>query len=108
MKTDTHKTDQPRTLLDELHDLLQQQVDMLREGKLNRLEAITEQTNAVVARIAENPVPLKSQWKNQGKKVTDVYKKIELMIETEKESVNSQLRKVADGKKTIRLYQHKQ
>lgn len=107
MKTPTDNTEKHQTLLDELHGLLEQQVVMLRDGQLRRLEDLTEQTSAVVAKIAENSATLKPQWKKQGKEITDVYKKLELMIETEKETVSAQLRKVVDGKKTIRVYQHK-
>lgn len=107
MTPQTVHHDHQENLLDKLHTLLEKQVRMLKDNNYRQLEIVTEQTNAVVAEIGKNPAPLRPQWEKQGSRINKLYKKLELMIETEKETVNQQLRKVNSGKKTIRAYQHK-
>lgn len=106
MKTDFANPDSRQTRLDRLHALLQQQVDLLRSSRYRELEALTEQTGALIAEIAQNPEPLTPQSHEQTDRIAGLYKQLELMIETEKETVTIQLRKVAGGKKTLRAYQH--
>lgn len=107
MSDETIHPKQQENLLDELHTLLEKQVRTLKDSDYRQLEVLTEQTNAVVAEIAKNPAPLKPQWQKQGSRITTLYKKLELMVETEKDTINQQLQKINSGKKTIRAYQHK-
>ena len=77
---------------------------MVKSGNLKAVEALAEQSNSVIAEMVKTPLPPSFESKRQYEHLTTLYKKLELMIEAEKDAVSKQLRKVGNGKKTIRAY----
>jgi len=98
------KTEKQQSPLDRLQILLEKQLSMLKCNNLRGLESLLEQVNAVLDEIAQNP----SSWQPENEEkigiIQEIYKKLELMIESEKAAANKQLQKIANGQKTLRAY----
>jgi len=107
MKTVPTNIDNQENLIDELHTLLEKQVQMLRNSKFLELEKLIEKTGAITTEIAQNPSLLTPELKDRSRQIHNLYKKLELMIATEKDAVDKQLQKVNCGKRTLRTYHEK-
>jgi hypothetical protein len=106
MKSNTVNIEKHQDPWDRLQTLLEKQVRMSKNSNIRGVEMLAEQANSVVAEITNAPSPLPPQWKQKCEAVMQLYKKLELMIEAEKDTVNKQLRKVTSGKKAVRAYHH--
>ena len=107
MKKAPSSTDKRDNLIDELHTLLKKQTQTLKNGKYQELEKLIEKTGTIITEIGQDPSPLPPQVKNRAEQINNLYKDLELMIETEKNVVDRQLQKVTCGKRAIRTYQNK-
>jgi hypothetical protein len=93
--------------LDQLQVLLEKQIKMVKNSDFNAVEILAAQADSLVSEIAQTQPSQQSQWKEKYGDLIQLYQKLELMIETEKDTVNKQLLKVGSGKKTVRAYHHK-
>ena len=107
MKNELVNTDNDENLIDELHTLLKNQIQMLRNSKYQKFEKLIEQSNAIIAEITKNPSLLTPELKNRARQIDRLYREIELIIESEKSAVDKQLQKLTFGKRTIRAYQNR-
>lgn len=95
------------TLPDRLQTILEKQVQTVKNGNIRQLEALTDQTVSIIAQMAERQDTAQVPSEGQSEYIMQLYKKLELMIETQKNAVTRQLRKIESGKKTVRAYQRK-
>jgi len=93
-------------LLDNLQSLLEKQIEMARKGNFRRVEALAEQANSVVGEIVKTKVFEQSEFDSQRKHLTKLYKRLELMLASGKDSVRRQLRQVGNVKKTLQVYRN--
>ena len=107
MKTAPHSTDKHDKLIEELCALLQKQIQTLRNGKYQELEKLIEKKGTILTEIGQNQSPLPPQTHNRAEQINNLYKELELMIKTDINVVDRQLRKVTCGKRAIRTYQNK-
>lgn len=84
--------------------LLEKQIELVKKKDFRSVEVLSEQTDALVTEIAKIRLPEQPELKSQWEQLIQRYKKLELMITAEKETVRGQLRKVGNGKKTIQAY----
>jgi hypothetical protein len=97
--------DQTR-LLEDLRCLLQEQVVMARKGNYRRLEALTQQTTPIVEDLRKSSAFENPAFKSECEQINKLYKKLELAIEGEKNSIETQQRKATDSRKTLRVYRN--
>ncbi len=103
---DAVNNDEQMRLLDDLQGLLEKQIEMARRGNLRRVEALAEQADSIVARIVQTRVLQQPDFDGRREHLTKLYKKLELMLETGKDAVSRQLRRVGSGRKTLHAYRN--
>lgn len=94
-----------QTLIHELEALLQKQLLAIRQGNLPDAESLSRQSEKLVAQIAKtsNPAMVGLEYD----RLAQLYKHIELSIESQKDITNRQLMKVQTGRTIIRTYRNK-
>ena len=105
MSSEAHTTDPQENLLDRLQMVLEQQEQMIKKDDFHRVEKLCEQANAIIAEFTQNASPQQPEWAEHRQRLARQYKKIELMLDAKKDSLQKQLQKVGSGKKTIQAYQ---
>ena len=103
----TANTQIPQDLPDQLKTVLQKQVQLVKNNKLTDAQTLAERAGAIVAQIIDAPSQQQSLSREKCEEVLELYKKLTLMLEAEKNNINRQQRKVSNGKKTLRAYHRK-
>lgn len=91
-------------LLDSLQALLEKQIEMARKSKFRLVEELAAQADCIVEEIIGTKEIERSGFASARKNISDLYKRLELMLITGKDSVKKQLRQVSEGKKTLQAY----
>jgi hypothetical protein len=91
-------------LLEDLRCLLENQLSMARSGNYRRLEALTQQAGPIVENLRKSEAFEKAAFATQCKQITGLYKKLQLAVAGEKDSVERQQRRTTDSRKTLRVY----
>ena len=100
------KTDEQVLLLDNLQSLLENQIAMARRSNFRHVEALAERANAVVEKIVETKTFDHPEFDTQRKHIVKLYKKVQLILAAEKDSVGRQMKKVGNVRKTLRAYRN--
>ena len=95
--------DQMRSLED-LKRLLQGQLSMARRGNYRHLEALTRQTAPIVENLRKSSAFENPAFKPQCQQINELYRKLQLAVAGEKNSIETQQRQTADSRKTLRVY----
>jgi hypothetical protein len=96
--------DDQTSLLEDLRCLLEDQLSMARSGNYRRLEALTQQAGPIVENLRKSKAFEKAAFTTQCRQITRLYKKLQLAVAGEKNSIETQQRKTADSRKTLRVY----
>ena len=99
-------TDEQVCLLDDLQSLLEKQIERARRSDLRRVEALAEQADSIVARIVKTKAFERPEFDGRREHLTRLYKKLELILATGKETVGKQLRQVGSGRRTLHAYRN--
>ena len=97
-------TDKQISMPDELQSLLEKQIEMARRSNLRRVEALAEQADSVVEKIVKTKTFDQPEFDSQRKLMVKLYKKLQLILAAEKDSVGRQLRQVGNVRKTLKAY----
>lgn len=100
------KADEQTHLLDNLQSLLEEQIEMARRGNFRRIETLAEQAGRVVEKIVKTKAFGQPEFDGGRKHLVKLYKKLELILAANKDSVGKQLRQVGNGRKTIQVYRN--
>jgi hypothetical protein len=93
-------------LLNNLQELLEKQIELIRKGDFHSVEALSEQADPLVAEIVKIQLLEQTPLKNRCEHLAKLYKKLELMLATEKELVGRQLRQIGNVRKTLKIYRN--
>ena len=93
-------------LLDNLQSLLEKQIETARKGNLRRLEALAKQTDSVVEELGKTKTFDLTEFGGQRKDIVKLYKKLELILETGKDTIDRQLRQAGNVQKTLKAYRN--
>jgi hypothetical protein len=96
--------DEQMRLLEDLQCLLQDQLLMARKGNYRRLEVLTQQAVPIVEDLRRSSAFKKTEFKPQCRQINELYKKLQLAVAGEKNSIETQQRQTADSRKTLRVY----
>lgn len=91
-------------LLDNLKNLLEKQIEMARKSNFRRVEELTMQADSIVATIIGTKTFERSDFDAARNNISSLYKRLELILETGKNSVKKQQRQVSDGRKMLQTY----
>ena len=90
----------------ELSGILAEQVKLARQGNIGKLEVLSEKSGPVVERLAKAGVLEMPEFKEQRKKLQELYKSLCLSLAIEKDSTAGELRRLRRGKKTLHVYRN--
>ena len=91
-------------LLDKLHGLLEKQIELARQGNINKVEILSRQAGFLVGKIAQTGVLELPEFKNQQGQLQKLYEDLCLAVTAQKAGTVEQLCRVRKGKKTIEVY----
>jgi len=97
-------TDDQMRLLEDLRRLLEDQLSMARTGNYRRLEALTQRAAPIVEDLRKSSAFENHLFKAQCQQINKLYKKLQLAVAGEKNSIETQQRQTADSRKTLRVY----
>ncbi len=95
---------QMQPLLDNLQNLLEKQIEMARKSKFRRVEELAAKSDCIVEKIIGTKEIERKEFASARKNISDLYKRLELILITGKDSVNKQIRQISEGKKTLKAY----
>ena len=97
-------SDEHLRLLDELRRLLNRQIVMVRKGDYRESETLLSESGRIVDELigisASEPIKLRKQFEQ----VAESYRQIILMVEVEKNRLETQLQQVGQARKTLKVY----
>jgi len=97
-------------LLDELQILLEKQIESLKQDNIKDVEALSEQADSLVDRIAQTGIlnsanaECDRQRREQLERLRKLYEKLCLAVTAHKADVSEKLSRVRKGKKTLQAY----
>ena len=91
-------------LLDNLQNLLEKQIKMVRSNNLREVEALAEQAESVVEKITAAKTSAPDELNRRREHLIKLYKKLELMLAARKDCFRRQLQQIAEGRKTLKAY----
>ena len=99
-------TDEKICLLDDLQNLLEKQIEMARRSDFRRVEMLAEQADCIVAEIIKTKAFEQPGFTVSRECITELYRKLELILMAGKDSTGKQLWQVGSGKKTLQIYRN--
>ncbi len=104
--TDNVKTgpDEHIRLLDELESLLNRQIAVARKRDFDIFEELAEETGKIVDKLSQMGVFESIELKERFDRLVKSYRIVVLSAAAEKESLEKQLQKISQGRKTLKLY----
>ena len=92
--------------LDVLEDLLRKQIKLIREGKISKLAALSEQTSSVIEKLHRSGIFESADFQKNSKHLMELYRQLILIAEAGKQQIAQQLQKVSEGRKTLKAYRN--
>jgi hypothetical protein len=100
-------TEEQTLLLDNLQSLLEKQIEMARRSDFHRVEELVGQAEIIVGKIARMKCFGRAQFDSRCEQLTKLYKKLELMLTVDRDSIADQLQQVGNVRKTLDVYHNK-
>jgi hypothetical protein len=91
-------------LLVELENNLKKQLEFARRGGLASVEKLAGQCEALVEKIRSAGLIDKPEYKMQRQRIEKLYHDLLLLLSTQKDAVEEQLKSIHRGKKTLAAY----
>ena len=99
-------TDKHTQLLDDLQSLLEQQINLARQGNAGGVEVLGEQANCLVEEIAQTGILESSEFKSRRERLQGLYEELCLAITAQKADVSEKLTRARQGRKVIVTYRN--
>ena len=90
--------------LDELRNLLEKQIGYARQGNISEIEALSEQANSLVGKIARSGILELPESKMQREFLRKLYQDLYLALTAQQADTAKDLRRIRRGKKTVATY----
>jgi hypothetical protein len=98
------KNDDEIQLLEELANILERQIELTRHDCFEESEKLIGQSEQLAVNITAAGLLDKPQYNGWRKRLTGLYKDMELVLSTQKRAVAQQLSVIDKGKKTLAVY----
>ena len=96
--------EQTLLLLDRLQDLLEGQIEMALKSKFRQVEELAVEADFLLKKIIGTKEFELAQLSPARENISYLYKRLELILITGKDSLKKQMRQVSEGKKTLQAY----
>ena len=95
-------------LLDELQSLLERQIELARQGNPagEQIEILSWQAGSLVEEISRTGILELAEFENRRERLRDLYRKLSIILMTEKSKTGEQLSKTRKFKKMFAMYQN--
>ena len=100
-------TEEQALLLDNLQSLLEKQIEMARRSDFRCVESLAGQAGLCIEKIAETKCLERPEFVERREHLTQLYRKLELMLTGSKDSIAGELRQVGNVRKTLAVYHNK-
>jgi len=99
-------TDKQTSMLDELQGLLEQQLELARQGNSTgeQIEALCRQANFLVNEIIQAGILDQPEFESQKKKLKKSYEDLHLALTAQKVDISEKLSHVRRGRKIVGTY----
>lgn len=93
-------------MLDELQGLLEQQLELARQGNSTgeQIEALCRKANFLVREITETGILEQSEFESQKNKLKKSYEQLHLALTAQKIDISEKLSHVRRGRKIVETY----
>jgi hypothetical protein len=91
-------------LLEDLAAVLEKQIELTCHGYLEESENMIGQSEHIAVQITAAGLLDKPQYHGWRRRLTELYKDMELVLSTQKQAVTEQLSSIDKGKKTLAVY----
>lgn len=88
-----------------LYRLLKTQQELIKKGNLRNAERLSPQAQQLCSDILKSDLHKQPEYQQQYKQLLEYYEETECILTAQKEILQQQLKKVAEGKKTVQVYQ---
>ncbi len=110
--SDEHTSEQPNvpaqaeadTALDRLYDLLEEQLELVHQGRLADAEGMCEQTGRLVHTVVAAGLLAGPGGDDPRESLTQLYQQLCLAVTAQSEETSASLRSVRGGKRILRAY----
>lgn len=93
-------------LLDELQELLEKQIELVRLGNIGDIELLGKQASCLVGKITQAGILELAEFENRQEQLQKLYETLCLAITTQKADTAEKLNRIRKGKKTIKTYRN--
>ncbi len=95
-------------LLDDLQGLLEKQIELARQGNSagRRIEVLSKQAGSLVEKIARTGILELTEFENRRERLRDLYRKLSIILMTERSKTGEQLSKTRKFKKMFAMYRN--
>ena len=106
MNSDSFKTapEQTLRLLDELQNLLNEQIKLVRKGDFSTSEALTEKTGRLIDELSQMGILEHPEFRERFERLVKSYRTVIFSVAVEKDRLEKQLQQISQGRKTLRAY----
>ena len=98
------KNDQEIQLLEELANILDKQIELARHDEIEELEKLVSYSEQLAIKITAARLLEKPEYDGWRKRLTGLYKNMELVLSAQKNAVAGQIKSIHLGKKTLAAY----
>ena len=91
-------------LLNELQELLDEQNDLARQGKLSGVENLCERTNEIVEEFSRSGMLKSGKFLAEIKRLEKAYRSLMLTLTNQRDEIGKELDRIRKGRKTIGVY----
>jgi len=91
-------------LLDELQNVLDKQIELVRQGGLSNLETLSRDANSLVEKIVQTGILELSEYRYWRERLQKLYDNLCLAITAQKTDTAERLSRVHKGKKLLDAY----
>lgn len=103
MSTDK-QTSQPSSQLDDLHDLLEKQIKLARQGNISKLEVLSKRCGHLVDKVVRAGILESVGLGNRREQLQKLYRELHLTVAAQKAEDAENLSRIRKGKKTLAAY----
>jgi hypothetical protein len=94
----------PEAVLDQLHALLEEQLELAQQGRLVEAETLCEQTDRLVATVAAAGLLAGPDGEDRRQRLLVLYRQICLTLAAQRDEVSHSLRAIHRGRRLRKTY----
>lgn len=87
-----------------LTELLQQQLELAKQGRIEEVEILVSQSDPVVKHLCESQILESDELQSEKRKLEKLYKQIYLSLADRHKNISNELQSIRKSKRTLQAY----